>query len=428
MNVKVENVEKNVVKLEIEVDADKFEEGLEKSFRKNAGRFNVPGFRKGKAPRKVVEKYYGVEVLYEDAINYVCAESYEQAIKENDIHPVAQPEIDIIQIGKGQNFIYTAKVTVKPEVELGQYKGVEVEKQEVNVTDEDVEKELKMIADREARLINVEDGDVQKDDIVVIDFEGFVDGKSFEGGKATDYYLTIGSGQFIDNFEEQLIGAKVNEEREVNVVFPEDYRVKELAGKPATFKVKIKNIKRKELPIIDDEFAKDVSEFETLEEYKADLKNKIIEREEHIAKHKLEDNVVKKVVENATVDIPEVMIENRINSILQDFDLRLRYQGMNLDTYLKMTNSDIETLKKEYREIAYNEVKTQLVLEKIQQVEGIEVTDDEIDEEIRKYADKQKKSFEEAKKLFGEDDIVYIKNSLMTDKIIDFLVKNAKIV
>ncbi len=428
MNVKVQDIEKNVVQLEIEIDVRKFDEGMEKSYRKNMKRFSIPGFRKGKVPRKVVERYYGEAVLYDDAVNFICPEAYEQAIKENDIHAVSQPEIDIVQIGNGENFIFTAKVTVKPQVELGEYLGIEAKMQEVNVTDEDVEKELNTMAERNSRLVNVENREVQDDDTAVIDFEGFVDGEPFEGGKASDYYLNIGSGQFIPGFEEQLKGAKIDEELDVNVTFPEDYVESELAGKPAVFKVKIKGIKKKELPIIDDEFAKDVSEFDTLEEYKEDLKNKIIEREENRVKNEIENEVIKTVVENAKVDIPQVMIDNRLDGIVQDFDLRLRYQGVDLESYLKMTNTDITTFREKYTEIAANDVKTQLVIEKIKDKENIDVTEDEFEEELKKYADNSNKSYEEYKKLLSEDDIEYIKNNFKARKTIEFLVKNAKLV
>ncbi|HHY23632.1 MAG TPA: trigger factor [Clostridiaceae bacterium] len=428
MNVKVQDIEKNVVQLEIEIDVSKFDEGMEKSYRKNMKRFSIPGFRKGKVPRKVVERYYGEAVLYDDAVNFICPEAYEQAIKENDIHAVSQPEIDIVQIGNGENFIFTAKVTVKPQVELGEYLGIEAKMQEVNVTDEDVEKELNTMAERNSRLVNVENREVQDDDTAVIDFEGFVDGEPFEGGKASDYYLNIGSGQFIPGFEEQLKGAKIDEELDVNVTFPEDYVESELAGKPAVFKVKIKGIKKKELPIIDDEFAKDVSEFDTLEEYKEDLKNKIIEREENRVKNEIENEVIKTVVENAKVDIPQVMIDNRLDGIVQDFDLRLRYQGVDLESYLKMTNTDITTFREKYTEIAANDVKTQLVIEKIKDKENIDVTEDEFEEELKKYADNSNKSYEEYKKLLSEDDIEYIKNNFKARKTIEFLVKNAKLV
>jgi len=428
MNVKVQNIEKNVVQLEIEIDAGKFNEGMEKSYRKNMKKFNIPGFRKGKAPRKVVERYYGENVLYDDAVNFIFPEAYDQAIKENNIHPVSQPEIDIVQIGNGGSFIFTAKIMVKPQVELGEYLGIEIEKQEADVTDEDVEKELNMIAERNSRLINVEDREIQDDDTAVIDFEGFIDDEPFEGGKASDYYLNIGSGQFIPGFEEQLKGAKINEELDVNVTFPEEYKESELAGKPALFKVKIKGIKKKELPVMDDEFAKDVSEFDTFDEYKTDLKNKIIEREENRIKHEIREKVIKKVVDNAEVDIPQVMIDKRIDNILQDFDLRLRYQGTDLETYLKTTNNDISEFRGIYQAMACNDVKTQLVVEKVSEMESIDITEDELDEEIKKYADNSKKSYEEVKELLTEDNIEYIKSNLIVSKTIDFLVENAKFI
>jgi len=427
MNVKVENIEKNVVQLEIEVDAARFEEGMKKSFLKNAKKFNVPGFRKGKAPRSIVERYYGEQVLYEDAINFICPEAYDEAIEKNDIHPVDRPEIDIKQIGSGQNFIFTAKVTVKPEVILGDYKGVEAEKVEANITDEDVEKELQRIAERNSRLITVEDRAIQKDDIAVIDFNGFIDGKEFEGGKGTDFNLTIGSGQFIPGFEDQLIGAKTGDEVDVNVVFPEDYHVADLAGKPALFKVKVKEIKVKELPVLDDEFAKDVSEFDTLEAYKEDIKNKLRESAEHRAKHETEDNVINKVVDNASVDIPQVMIDKHINSLVYDFDMRLRYQGLDLDRYLNIMGMDMDTFRGQFAKRAETEVKTQLVLEKISKVENISALEDEVDEEIRKMAENYKQNVEDFKKHLSEDDIEYIKGNIVFRKTIDMLVENAKL-
>ncbi len=425
MNVKVENIEKNVVQLEIEVDAEKFEEGMQKSFYKNAKRFTVPGFRKGKAPRKIIERYYGEQVFYEDAINFICPEAYDKAIEENNIHPVDHPEIDIKQIGSGKSLIFTAKVTVKPEVELGEYKGVEVKKAEVSVTDEDVENELKRVAERNARIITVEDRPVQSGDIVNIDFEGFVDGKAFEGGKAQGYSLTIGSGEFIPGFEDQLIGAKTGDEVEVNVTFPEDYRNEELAGKQAQFKVKINEIKFKELPVLDDEFAKDISEFDTLEEYKKDLKEKLLHAAEHRAEHENEDNVVSKVVENAKVDIPQVMIESQIDRIIYDFDLRLRYQGLDLKRYLEIMGMDVETFRKQFAERAEKEVKTQLVIEKIGQVENITVSDEDVEAEIKKMAESYKQSEEDFKKHLREEDIQYIKKDLVFRKTVDFLVENA---
>lgn len=427
MNVKVETVEKNLVQLEIEVDAAKFQEGMQKSFQKNAKRFNVPGFRRGKAPRAMVERYYGEQVLYEDAINFICPEAYEKAVEEHNIQPVDRPEIDIVQIGSGKNFIFTAKVYVKPEVELGQYKGVEVKKIDVNITDEDVEQELKRIQEKNARMISVEDRGIQKDDIAVIDFEGFIDGVAFEGGKGTDYNLVIGSGHFIPGFEDQLIGARKGDEVDVNVTFPEDYGNKDLAGKPALFKVKVKEIKVKELPVLDDEFAKDVSEFDTLEAYKEDLRRKLTESAEHRAKHETEDNVVNKVVENATVDIPQVMIEKQIDNMVYDFEMRLRYQGLDLKRYLEIMGMDMNTFRGQFRDRAHKEVKTQLVLEKVSKTEGIEATEEDVNEEIKRLAERYKQSEEDFRKYLKDDDIEYIKDNMVVKKTIDFLVNNAVI-
>lgn len=428
MNVKVENVEKNVVQLEIEVDAAKFEEGMKQSFIKNAKKFNVPGFRRGKAPRSVVERYYGEQVLYEDAINIVCADAYDEAVEENDLHPVERPELDIKQIGSGQNLIFTAKVTVKPEVTLGEYKGLEIKKTVANVTDEDVDNEIKKAAEKNARLVSVEDRPVQKDDITTIDFEGFVDGVAFEGGKGTDYSLTIGSGQFIPGFEDQLIGAKIGEETEVKVTFPEEYHSEELSGKPATFKVTVKEIKVKDIPAIDDEFAKDVSEFDTLEAYKEDLKNKMVHEAEHQAEHKNEDSVVGKAVENASVDIPEVMVSKRVDDLVRDFEMRIQYQGLDLNKYLEIMGMDYNTFRGQFGKRAEDEVKTQLILEKISQVENIQVTDEDVDNEIKTMAENYKQDAEEFKKHLSEDDIEYIKESNKMKKTIDFLVENTKFV
>jgi len=428
MNVKVENVEKNVVQLEIEVDAEKFEQGIQRAYLKNVKKYNVPGFRKGKAPRKMIERYYGEGVFFDDAINEVCPGAYNEAIEAHNIHPVDRPDIDIKQIEPGKSLIFTAKVTVKPEVELGEYKGVEVSKIDVNVTDEDVQKELERVADRNSRLITVEDRPVQKGDIVVIDFEGFIDGVPFEGGKGTNYSLEIGSGYFIPGFEDQLIGATTGAQVDVNVTFPEDYGNAEVAGKAALFKVTVHEIKVKELPTIDDEFAKDVSEFETLEEYKADIKKKLVEAAEHRAKHQLEDNVVGKVTENATVDIPKVMIEKQIDSMVRDFELRLRFQGLDIENYLKMMNMDMKTFREQFAERAEKEVKTQLVLEKISEVENPEVTDEDVNKEISRLAENYNQKEEEFRKHLSEDDIEYIRSGLKISKTVDFLVANAKIV
>jgi trigger factor len=428
MNVKMEDIEKNVVQLEIEVDAAKFEEGMQKSFAKNASKFNVPGFRKGKAPRHIVERYYGEQALYDDAINIVCSEAYDQAVDEKNLHPVDRPEIDIIQIGNNQNLIFTAKVTVKPEVELGAYMGIEVKKAEAVVTDEDVEKELQKVVEKNSRLISVSDRPVQDGDTAIIDFEGFIDGVAFEGGKGTDYSLVIGSGTFIPGFEDQLIGKNVGEEVDVNVSFPEDYGKEELSGKPALFKVAIKEIKFKELPTVDDEFVKDISEFDTLDEYKADLRNKLEEAAKHKAEHEDENNVIKQITENATVDIPEVMVQNQIDAMVKDFDMRLRYQGLELRKYLEIMGMDYEGFRGQFAQRAENEVKVQLVVEKICQVEDVKATDEDADAEIQKMADAYKQSAEDLKKTLRPEDMDYIKRDIAFRKTIKLLVDNAKLV
>ncbi|HHV30282.1 trigger factor [Acetivibrio mesophilus] len=427
MDVKVEKKDKNIVELEIEVEAAKFEEAVQKSYEKNSKKFNVPGFRKGKAPRNIIERYYGKEVFYEDAINIVCADAYDKAIEENDIYPVDRPSIDIKKFGEGENLVFTASVTVKPEVELGEYKGVEVEKVEVNITDEDVDKELKAVAEKNARIISVEDRGIEKGDIADIDFEGFIDGEPFEGGKASGYTLEIGSGTFIEGFEDQLIGGKPGDDIDVNVTFPEDYGKEELAGKPALFKVIVNDVKVKELPVIDDEFAKDVSEFDTLEEYKEDIRKKLTGDAEHKAKHELEDKVVAKVVENAQVDIPEVMIEKQIDGIVRDYNMRLNYQGLDLDKYLMIMGTDYNTFRSQLRDRAHDDIKRQLVLEKIGKTEDIQVSDEEFNEETEKIAKSYNMEQEDFKKHLRDDDIEYIKATILLRKSVEFLVQNAKI-
>lgn len=428
MNVKLENVEKNVVRLEIELDAATFEEGIKKAYSKNVRKFNVPGFRKGKAPRNIVERYYGEQVFYEDAINEVFPDAYEKAVEENKLEPVERPSLDVKQIGKGENFIFTATVTVKPEVELGQYKGVEVAKKTVLITEDDVDKEVASAADKNSRLITIDDRPVQNGDTAIIDFEGFADGVAFEGGKGEDYNLVIGSGSFIPGFEEQLVGAATGEEKDVNVTFPEEYHQKDLAGKPAVFKVKVKEIKVKEVPAIDDEFVKDVSEFDTLDEYKADIRKKLTETAEHKAKHETEDEVIRLVVENAKVDVPQVMIENRLDSIVQDFDYRLRYQGLELAKYLQIMGRTMEEFRKEFAERAADEVKTQLVLEKVKNTEGITANEEEIQAELVKLAGNYGQEVEEFKKQLRPEDIEYVGNTVVSQKTVEFLVENAKIV
>ncbi|NLY17911.1 MAG: trigger factor [Clostridiaceae bacterium] len=421
MKSKVENVEKNVVKLTIEVDAETFAEGLKKAYLKNKNRFMVPGFRKGKAPMHLIERNYGEGVFYEDAFNIVCPQAYEQALKDNNIEPVSRPELDIDQIGKGKDLIFTAKVTVKPEVILGEYKGLNIEKDTVNITDEDVQKELEKIQDKNARLVSVENRPVKEKDTLNIDFKGFIDGEPFEGGEAEGITLVVGSGTFIPGFEEQLIGAEKGGEIEVNVKFPDDYHNEELKGKEAVFKVVVNEIKEKELHVIDDEFAQDVSEFDTLEEFKASIMERLIKEAEEAAEKKYENDVIDKTVENAGIDIPEVMIEQQLDNILNRLDMTLRYQGMDLNSYIKMIGTDEDTFRNSYRERAVKDVKTQLTLEKIAKVENIEATDEEVVAEIAKSAEKYNKSVEDFKKHLQNDDIEYIKETVILNKTIELM-------
>jgi trigger factor len=428
MKVKVENIDKNVVQLEIEVDAEKFAQGMQKSFLKNAKKYNIPGFRKGKAPRHLIERNYGEQVFYEDAINIICPDAYDEAIAQEKIEAVDKPEIDIKQIESGKIFIFTAKVTTKPVVELGEYKGVEVKKIDVNVSEEDVEKAVLESAEKNSRMITIEDRGIITGDIAIIDFEGFIDGVAFEGGKGKNHELTIGSGQFIPGFEEQLIGAKTGDELDVNVSFPEDYGKEELSGKPALFKVNVKEIKVKELPIIDDEFAKDISEFDTLAEYREDLKNKLTLSAEEKAKHDLEESVVDKVVENASVEIPQVMIDKHIDNLMYDFNTRLSYQGLDLSKYLEIMGMDIATFRGQFAKRAEQEVKAQLIIEKVGKVEGITSSEEELETELKKMADNYKQDIEDFKKHLRDEDVEYIKSNLEFRKAIELLVENAKLV
>lgn len=388
MNAKIEKLDNSKVKLEITVGADKFEEGLQKAFYKNAKYFNVPGFRKGKAPRNIVEKHYGEGVLYEDAFNMIVPEIYDEIIAENALEVVSHPEIDITQIGKGKDLIFTATVTVKPEVKLGKYKGLKVEKREYEVTKENIDEKIKEMAMKNARVISGDENSVlEKGDTAVIDFEGFVDEKAFEGGKGENYPLELGSNSFIPGFEDQLVGLKMGEETEVNVSFPENYFSKELAGKPATFKVKINDIKKKELPAIDDEFAKDVSEFDTLKELEADIKKNLEEENAKKAKYEMEEEAIKQVTDATEIDIPEVMIHNEIHEYIHEMESRLAYQGLKLEQYLQMLGQTIEELEEDYREKATENLKTKLTLEAIFKAEKIEITDEDIDAKLKEVAE-----------------------------------------
>ena len=427
MSVQVEKLEKNMAKLTVEVSAEDFKAAIKKAFNKNKNRFAIPGFRKGKAPQAMIEKMYGEGVFYEDAADEAINASYAEAMKESGLDIVSRPEVTIEKIGKDEPFVYSALVAVKPEVTLGQYKGVEVEKADASVSAEDVEAELKKVQEQNARLLTVEDRGVEDGDQTVIDFEGFVDGKAFEGGKAEDYPLTIGSHSFIDTFEEQLIGKKIGEECEVNVTFPTEYHAADLAGKPATFKVTVKEIKVKELPELNDEFASEVSEFDTLDEYKKDVEKKLAEKKEIEANSKNEDAVVAKVVENATMEIPDKMIDAQAENMVQDMARRMQSQGLSLDMYLKYTGMTVEQMKEQARPDAEKRIRTRLVLEAVAKAENIQISDEKVDEEVAKMAEAYKMEVEKLKSYMSESDIKQMKEDLAVQQAVDLLVAEAKL-
>ena len=427
MSVQVEKLEKNMAKLTVEVSAEDFKAAIKKAFNKNKNRFAIPGFRKGKAPQAMIEKMYGEGVFYEDAADEAINASYAEAMKESGLDIVSRPEVTIEKIGKDEPFVYSALVTVKPEVTLGQYKGVEVEKADASVSAEDVEAELKKVQEQNARLLTVEDRGVEDGDQTVIDFEGFVDGKGFEGGKAEDYPLTIGSHSFIDTFEEQLIGKKIGEECEVNVTFPTEYHAADLAGKPATFKVTVKEIKVKELQELNDEFASEVSEFDTLDEYKKDVEKKLAEKKEIEANSKNEDAVVAKVVENATMEIPDKMIDAQAENMVQDMARRMQSQGLSLDMYLKYTGMTVEQMKEQARPDAEKRIRTRLVLEAVAKAENIQISDEKVDEEVAKMAEAYKMEVEKLKSYMSESDVKQMKEDLAVQQAVDLLVAEAKL-
>jgi trigger factor len=426
MSVKWEKLEGNEGVLTVEVDAEKVNEGLDAAFKKVVKNIAIPGFRKGKVPRVIFEKRFGVEALYQDALDILLPEAYAKAVEEAGIEPVDVPKIDIEQMEKGKSLIFTAKVTVKPEVKLGQYKGLEVEKMDATVTDEDVENELKRLQENYAELVVKEDGKVENGDTAVIDFEGFVDGEPFEGGKAENYSLEIGSGTFIPGFEDQLIGMQAGEEKEIEVTFPEEYHAKELAGKPATFKVKVHEIKEKRLPALDDEFAKDVDdEVETLEQLKDKIRKRLEEMKKNEAEAALRDAVVEKAAENAEIDIPEVMVKNETDRMLREFDQRLQMQGLNLELYYQFSGQDEAALREQMKEDAEKRVRVALTLEAIAKAENIQVTEEEVNEELEKMAKAYNLEVEKLKELLGNLDGV--KEDLKWRKTIDFLVENSKV-
>ena len=424
MSCKVEKTQNaNEVKLEITIEAEKFENAIKKVYFQNAKYFNIPGFRKGKAPQAIVEKYYGKEIFYEDAFNEIAGEEYEKAVKEANIEVVGKPQIDIVTMEKGQDLVFTATVATKPEVELGKYKGIEIEKIEYNVEDKDIENNLKQMQEKNARVVSIETP-VENGNIAVIDFEGFVDGKAFEGGKAEGHSLEIGSGSFIPGFEDQIIGMKIDEEKDINVKFPDEYFSKELAGKDATFKVKVHEIKKKELPELDDEFAKDVSEFDTLEELKNSIKERLTKENEQRAKYEKEDAVIKAVTSGMKVDIPQGMIEVEIDNMVKDMEQRMSYQGLKLDQYLKMINKTESDFRKDFEPQAIDAIKSRLALEKIIENEKIEATEQEVKDKLEEMAKNYGKKAEELEE--NENIKEYLKQGIKNEKAIEFLVENAK--
>ncbi|HCD42623.1 MAG TPA: trigger factor [Lachnoclostridium sp.] len=428
MSLQVEKLEKNMAKLTVEVSAEEFDKALTAAYNKNKGRFNIPGFRKGKAPQAMVEKMYGAGILYEDAVNEALDATYGDAAEESGLDIVSRPEIDIVQVEKGKTLIYTATVAVKPEVTLGEYKGIEVTKSTAEVTEEDIDAELKKVQEQNSRLITVEDRAVENGDQTVIDFEGFVDGKTFEGGKGEDYPLTIGSHSFIDTFEEQLVGKNIGEECDVNVAFPNEYHATELAGKPALFKVTVKEIKTKELPELNDEFASEVSEFETLEEYKNNIRENVASRKEKEAATENEDRVVEKVVENATMEIPEPMIDSQVNNMVNDYARRMQSQGLSLDQYMKFTGMTLQSLKEQMKPQALKRIQTRLVLEAVVKAENITASDETVEKEIASMAEAYKMEVSLVKESLGENGIQQMKEDLAVQEAVDFLVAEAKLV
>ncbi|MCQ2008562.1 MAG: trigger factor [Sporolactobacillus sp.] len=425
VEAKWEKKEGNVGTLTFEVDAESFNQALDKAFKKVVKKVNVPGFRKGRVPRVLFEQRFGVEALYEDAIDFVLPDAYSEAIDKTGIEPVDKPQVDVEEIGKGKKLVLKADVTVKPEVKLGDYKGLEVEEKSAEVTDEDVDHEIKHLQERYAELVVKEDGEVEKGDTVVIDFDGYVDGKQFEGGKAENYSLEIGSGSFIPGFEDQLIGVKAGAEKDVVVTFPEDYHAEELKGKEATFKVTVHEIKQKQLPELDDEFAKDVDEeVETLAALKEKIKNHEKEHKEADAVNSKRDSVVQQAAENAEIDIPEIMISNEQDNILKEFEQRLKGQGMTLDMYTSFSGNDKDALRDQMKDDAEKRVRANLTLEAIAKAESIEATDEEVEEELKKMAEQYKISADQIKAAMGGTD--FIKGDLQLRKAVDFLVENSK--
>ena len=426
MSLQVEKLEKNMAKLTIEVSAEDLDKAMEKAYQKQKSRISLPGFRKGKAPRKMIESMYGKGVFMEDAVNSLVPQEYTKALGECDLEIVSQPEINVTQMEPGKALIFTADVAVKPEVTLGDYKGVEVPKSEIAVTDEEVDAEVKKEQDKNARTVAVEDRAAANGDITTIDFEGFVDGVAFDGGKGTDYALTLGSGTFIPGFEDQLVGANTGDHVEVKVTFPEEYQAKELAGKEAVFQCDVKKIETKEVPELDDEFAKDVSEFDTLAEYKEDVKKKLTEKKEKEARTAKENAAVDKAIENAEIDIPDAMLNTQVRQMLDDFSRRMQSQGLTMEQYFQFTGMTLDKMQEEMKPQALKRIQTRLVLEKIAEVENIQPTEEEVEEEFKKMADAYKMEVEKIKELLGDRELEQMKKDMAVQKAVTLVADEAK--
>ena len=427
MSSEILKKENSVVTLKLTIDAQSFDKACKDAYNKNKTKFNVQGFRKGKAPMSIVEKFYGEGVFFEDAVNTLFPDAFEAAVKEHDLDTVARPEIDVEEIGKGKNLVIIADVAVKPEITLGEYKNLTVEKPDSEVTDEEVEKEIEAMREQNARFVTVEDREVKEKDMLLIDFNGKVDGVEFEGGQAENYSIIVGSDTFIPGFEEQLIGMKLNEEKDLSVKFPEEYHAENLAGKDAVFTVKVNEIKEKELPELDDEFAKDVSEFDTLEDLKADAKAKLQKTKDEYADREIENKLVKMAAENATVEIPEAMIDSQVENMVYDFEYQLKYQGLDLENYLKFTNMSIEGLKEQMRPDAKSRVLNSLVIEAISKSENIESTEEDLEQELAKMAESYKMEVDKLKSTLRPSDMDYIKDTVVARKTVEFIKGNANL-
>lgn len=426
MSLQVEKLEHNMAKLTIEVPAEELEKALETAYQKNKNKISVPGFRKGKVPRNMIEKMYGPAIFYEDAANELIPDAYEKALDECEEEIVSAPKIDVTQIEKGKDFIFTAEVAVKPEVTLGKYKGIKVDEADLAVTEEEINAQIEKERENSARTISVEDRPVKDGDITTLDFEGFVDGVAFEGGKGTDYPLTIGSGSFIPGFEEQLIGAELNKEVEVNVTFPEDYHAKDLAGKPATFKCKIKDIKEKELPELDDEFASEVSAFDTMAEYKEDVKKSLEMKKADAAKIAKEEAVIDAVIEDAKMDIPDAMVETEQRQIIEEFSQRMRMQGLTMEQYMHFTGMTPQALMDQTKPQALKRIQSRLVLEAVAKAEDLKASEEDYAAEIKDMSEKYQMEEDKIKEMLGEKGKKQVEEDLAIRKAVDFLVDNAK--